>query len=86
MVLSTQSAGGGLNGFTTTTAFGTARDSHGTALYNGYLYVLGGFDGANRLGDVQLAPINANGTVGAWTSTTPLPSARSGPLDAAPRR
>lgn len=71
-------ANGTLGTWTATTSFTTARSSHATAVYNGYVYVVGGWDTAGtRLADVQYARINANGTLGAWTATTSFPTARS---------
>ncbi|TAH32297.1 hypothetical protein EYC59_06085, partial [Candidatus Saccharibacteria bacterium] len=69
-------ANGTIGSWTATTSFTTGRGLHSAAAYNGYLYILGGNDGANPLSDVQYAPVNANGTVGTWTATTSLPSAR----------
>ena len=42
---------------------------------NGYLYSLGGINGGGQIASVYYAPINSNGSVGTWTSTTPLPQA-----------
>jgi hypothetical protein len=61
----------------TTTPFTTGRSTHSSAVYNDYLYVLGGYDGSNLLNDVQYAKINADGTVGPWNSTTPLITGRN---------
>lgn len=44
---------------------------------NGYIYMLGGHDGGNRLASVEFAPIDAMGQVGSWSYTTPLPAGRS---------
>jgi N-acetylneuraminic acid mutarotase len=38
------------------------------AAYNGYLYVMGGYDGTVK-NTVYYAPINNDGTVGSWTSS-----------------
>ncbi|HRY97206.1 MAG TPA: hypothetical protein P5147_27340, partial [Myxococcota bacterium] len=76
-------ANGTVGAWTATTSFPTARLGHASVVYNGRLYVLGGNDGANLLDDVQVAPINANGTVGAWTATTSFPTARQGHTSAA---
>jgi hypothetical protein len=48
-------------------------------VHNGYLYVAGGLDTTGTpVRDVYSAPINSDGTIGAWvTSTNVLPSARS---------
>jgi hypothetical protein len=55
-----------------TTSFTTARAYPGVAVYNGYMYVYGGWNsGTSALGDVQYAPINpSNGTVGTWTTSS----------------
>jgi hypothetical protein len=60
-----------------------ARANFGAVAYNGYLYVLGGH-GTSSSGDCTAtgnlcngtfyAPINANGTIGSWTSTTAFTS------------
>jgi N-acetylneuraminic acid mutarotase len=63
--------------WTATSSFTLARFSHTSVAYNGYLYVIGGYSGSYR-NDVQVAPINANGTVGAWTATTSFTTARYG--------
>lgn len=44
---------------------------------NGFVYVLGGYDGGPALNNVQYAPINANGSLGSWKSTTVLPAGKS---------
>jgi hypothetical protein len=48
-------------------------------VHNGYLYVAGGLDtNGNPVTAVYSAPINADGTIGTWTtSTNTLPSARA---------
>jgi N-acetylneuraminic acid mutarotase len=49
-----------------------------TVVYNGYVYVMGGFDGTNRYSAVYSAPLNPDGSVGAWTTElNPLPQVRS---------
>ncbi len=70
------SVDGSIGVWTTTTSFLTGRQGLTSAIYNGYVYVLGGFDGTTYYNDVQYAQINANGTVGAWTTTTSFVSAR----------
>jgi len=73
-----------LSTWTTTTAMtvGTAgtgqqRVRGGAVAANGYLYQVGGNDGASTtLTTVQYAKINADGTVGTWASTTALPATR----------
>ncbi|HLZ93172.1 MAG TPA: hypothetical protein VKQ28_15800 [Candidatus Acidoferrum sp.] len=48
-------------------------------VHNGYLYVAGGLDtNGNPVKDVYSAPVNADGTIGTWTTATNvLPIARS---------
>ncbi len=67
---------GVIGGFVTTSSFTAARYGHSTVAYNGYLYVIGGFDGTTYYATVQYAPILADGTVGAWTATTSFATAR----------
>jgi hypothetical protein len=71
-------ADGTIDSWNTTTPFTTARFGHTSVVHNGYVYVIGGNDGSNRLNDVQYAKINANGTVGTWNSTTPFTTGRAG--------
>ena len=52
-----------------TSAFTTARGFHTSVVYNGYLYIIGGFNGS-PLNDIQYCPINTNGSVGACTQQT----------------
>lgn len=59
--------------WTSTGAFNVARSGHVTIAYANNLYILGGWDGTQYLNDVQLAKINANGTVTGWGYTTSLP-------------
>jgi N-acetylneuraminic acid mutarotase len=68
---------GTVGSWTSTTSFTTARSSLNAVVYNGYLYMMGGYDGSVTYNDVQYAPINSNGTVGSWTSTTSFTTARS---------
>jgi N-acetylneuraminic acid mutarotase len=49
-----------------------------TVAYNGYVYVMGGFDGTNRQSAVYSAPLNPDGSVGVWTTeANALPQVRS---------
>lgn len=59
--------------WTSTTGFSVARSHHTTIAYANNLYVLGGFDGAVPLSDVQYTQINSDGTLDGWTYTTSLP-------------
>ena len=58
-------------------SFTTARTGHTSVVYNGYLYVLGGSSIVTNLNDVQYASINANGTVGTWSTTTTFTTDRA---------
>lgn len=53
------------------------RQMHGSAVLNGFLYVIGGAkeDAANDQTVIK-APINPDGSLGAWSQTTPLPQPR----------
>ena len=67
---------GSLGPWTTTTSFTTARQYAGAAAYNGYMYISGGSQSFTYYNDVQYAPINADGSLGAWTTTTSFTTAR----------
>jgi hypothetical protein len=78
-------ANGTIGSWSSTTAFTQARHSHTSVAYNGYLYVIGGLSSSsandctainNECNGVQYAPINANGTIGSWSSTTAFTQAR----------
>ena len=47
-----------------------------SVVYNGYVYELGGYNGTTSLSTVYYAPINSNGSLGAWVNDTasPLPA------------
>lgn len=51
------------------------RHNNAVCAYGGYLYCLGG-RGASTTNTVFYAPINADGTTGAWQTTTPLTDER----------
>ncbi len=55
------------------TGFMNPRSGHTTIAYANNLYVAGGSDGTNYLGDVQYAKIDSTGNVGGWTFSTSLP-------------
>jgi hypothetical protein len=55
------------------------RAGHASFVYNGHLYVLGGTSASGVYeDDVFYAKINDDGSLGSWSSTTPLKSAREG--------
>ena len=74
-------ADGTLGAWSSTTAFTTGRANHAAGVYGARLYIAGGnpFTGfsATVLSDAQSAPINPDGTLGAWTATSSLPGPRS---------
>lgn len=66
---------GTTSAWSTLTTMPFKRSGHQTVSYNGYLYVLGGWDETTTGGDdVIYAKIYANGTIGSWSSTTSLPT------------
>ncbi|MGH7241442.1 MAG: hypothetical protein ACREGB_04050, partial [Candidatus Saccharimonadales bacterium] len=73
--------GGGTTGswITNTTSLNTARTGHGTVVSNGYLYVLGGSNNGVMLTSVEYAPINTNGSIGTFNSTSSINGSSSGP-------
>lgn len=72
-------ADGSLGVWNTDTSFTIARDTFAHAAYNGYLYVLGGAISDNPFDVVEYAPINSDGSLGVWNSTTSFVTARWGP-------
>ena len=50
------------------------RSGNAVVAYANNLYTFGGFDGSNYLLDSQFAKINSDGSLSAWTFTTPLPN------------
>ena len=75
--------GGTTGSWATTTSFSSAlgnnRTSMGFAIYNGYMYIVGGSGGAGTFQQTTAyAPINSGGTVGTWQTTTSLPVALAG--------
>lgn len=59
-----------------TDTFTTGRSKAQTVTYNGYIYILGGHNGGTNYNTVQYAPLNTDGTVGAWTATSSFATAR----------
>jgi hypothetical protein len=56
----------------TTSSFTTARNRFGMAVYNGYIYIVGGYNGTSPLTDVQYTSIGSDYTLGTWGTTTAL--------------
>lgn len=74
--------GGGLPSWSTTTSLSTSTYAHSAAVYNGYIYAIGGwvsYPSGVVTTTVLYAAINSNGTIGSWSKTTALPSAVQGP-------
>src|SRR5258706_2661732 len=69
---------GTMGAWSSSTGLPSQSDSHTSTTYNGFVYVIGGRDLSTGayLDGVRVAPINANGSIGAWSTTTALPSAR----------
>ncbi|MEK7600331.1 MAG: carbohydrate binding domain-containing protein [Patescibacteria group bacterium] len=67
-------ADGTVGSWSTTTNLPNALDSHSGFTANGYVYVVGGFDGTSNHGETYYAKLNADGTIGSWTATSSLPS------------
>lgn len=55
-----------------------ARCCVGAVAVNGYLYSLGGDDGGGKLTSVLYARIASDGSIGAWNTTTSLPTGMAG--------
>ena len=74
------SPGGQLSGdWADATPLPDPRAGHASFVHNGHLYVLGGTSASGVYeDDVFYAKINGDGSLGSWSSTTPLKSAREG--------
>ena len=85
------STAGTIGSWASTTAFPTSapvmepRDQFAAVAYNGYMYVMGGYapstgsdctGGGDYCSGTFYAPIDGNGTIGAWASTTAFTTAR----------
>ncbi len=67
-------ANGTVGAWNTTAALPQGIDSATSAEYNGYVYEIGGLGSSgSKIATVYYAPLNANGTVGAWNTTAALP-------------
>jgi hypothetical protein len=55
----------------------TGRYGLSTAAHGDYLYAVGGMSGAEYLDSIEKVKVGANGELGAWQTTTPLPQPRA---------
>ena len=69
-------ADGSVGSWTSTTDLPSPRSGFNMAVCNGYLYVIGGYNGSSDLTEVVYAQINDDGTIGTWESTTNMPAVR----------
>jgi N-acetylneuraminic acid mutarotase len=68
-------AAGAAGTWTATTAMPQALYAHGAVIFHGRIYIAGGNDSAgNPVASVISAPINADGSLGSWTSLPDLPA------------
>ena len=70
------STSGAVGPFVATTPLPSGRESLGCAAYDGFLYAVGGRTSAAVSAEVLVATVQSDGSVGAWQSVAPLPSAR----------
>ena len=66
---------GTVGAWNTTTALPVALENTASVVYNGYVYLMGGYGMSGFSSTVYYAPLNSNGTVGTWNTTTALPDA-----------
>ena len=71
-------ASGALGGWDETTSLPEPRALADLAVVADRVYVVGGARDAAATSTVYHAPVNANGSLGAWSQTTPLPARRKG--------
>ncbi len=64
---------GGTGTYQTLTNLPSIISQHGTATYNGYVFVIGGNSGS-VLSTVYSAPVKSDGTIGAWQTLNTLPA------------
>ncbi|MFA5669914.1 MAG: hypothetical protein WCX83_00195 [Candidatus Cloacimonas sp.] len=64
---------GTLGAWTTGTSLPGALAESQAIITKSRVYLLGGYDGTSYLATVRTAPINTDGTIGAWTTGTSLP-------------
>jgi N-acetylneuraminic acid mutarotase len=67
------SADGTVGNWASTTSIPYAATGHYSFVCNGRIYTFGGWTGYNWVKEVYYSEINSDGSLGPWTSTTPLP-------------
>lgn len=74
LMVKTRAGGGGVNNAWTTSGntLATGLEYHASAVYNGYIYVLGGLTSSSSTNSVEYAKLGDDGSVGSWSTTTPL--------------
>ncbi|MEI9914394.1 MAG: hypothetical protein WDN66_05490 [Candidatus Saccharibacteria bacterium] len=68
---------GTIGSWSPTTSLPAAINDATSVTYNGYVYEIGGENNTTNVPTVDYALINADGTLGSWTSTTSLPNANN---------
>ncbi|PJA11829.1 MAG: hypothetical protein COX66_18825 [Elusimicrobia bacterium CG_4_10_14_0_2_um_filter_63_34] len=69
-------SGGAVSAWTVETPLPQGRFRHAAAASRERLYAIGGFDGSTARGEVFVASVSANGTVGQWAQTGALSTGR----------
>jgi hypothetical protein len=79
-VSATPFAPGSLSAWSYVSSLNTPRVEPAVAVFNGYIYAAGGWDGGGaRLSSVEYAPINPDGTLGSWNYTSPIIAGNGSP-------
>ena len=71
-------ADGTVGAWAFTTSFTNARRQAGAVAYRNYMYLIGGYNNTTYYNDVQYTPINADGTLGTWVTTSSFTTGRYG--------
>src|SRR3989442_10599877 len=66
---------GSIGSWSTTASLPMTDFSYGATVFNGRIYVVGGSNGFGPRSEVLFSTVNADGSLGGWTFTTPLPIA-----------
>lgn len=67
---------GSIGSWISTTDMPAARDGIGLVAHDGYLYTLGRYNGSSDSRAVWFVPIQGDGSLGSWESTTDIPAVR----------